>query len=201
MVYPAAARHDSATLTVGVQGRGLLRDRAQGAVRVHGGAEPPTGSRDRRDGKLMCHGSAGVSKRGRWQFALLSPRRILKTPPTEPAEGVHLIWSTRPGSLAGFARFAIAERSSAANRRPPRWQETTNPKNISSLGASYRQISAQGGVFRHRKRHQHRKRHLRGTSVEHLDALIGGENNSLAWSDRITIRAWPKRRATGILQQ
>ena len=40
----------------------------------------------------------------------------MKTPPTELAEGVHFIWSTRPGSLAGFARFALAEQSSAANR-------------------------------------------------------------------------------------
>jgi len=36
-------------------------------------------------------------------------------------------WSTRPGSLAGFARFALAERSSAANRRPPRWQRVLIP--------------------------------------------------------------------------
>ena len=36
--------------------------------------------------------------------------------------GVHFIWSTRPGSRAGSARQALAERSSAANRRPPRLQ-------------------------------------------------------------------------------
>ncbi len=42
--------------------------------------------------------------------------------PDLAAEGVHLIWSTRPGSLASCARDALAERSSAANRRPPRWQ-------------------------------------------------------------------------------
>ncbi len=35
--------------------------------------------------------------------------------PDLAAEGVHIFWSTRPGSLAGFARFALAERSSAAN--------------------------------------------------------------------------------------
>jgi hypothetical protein len=36
--------------------------------------------------------------------------------------GLKFRWSTRPGSQAGFAREALAERSSAANRRPPRWQ-------------------------------------------------------------------------------
>ena len=36
--------------------------------------------------------------------------------------GLLFVWSTRPGSRAGFARDALAERSSAANRRPPRWQ-------------------------------------------------------------------------------
>jgi hypothetical protein len=34
--------------------------------------------------------------------------------PDLAAEGVHIYWSTRPGSLAGFARFALAEQSSAA---------------------------------------------------------------------------------------
>jgi hypothetical protein len=42
--------------------------------------------------------------------------------PDQPAGGVHLFWRTRQGSRAGFARFALAEQSSAANRRPPRWQ-------------------------------------------------------------------------------
>ena len=31
-------------------------------------------------------------------------------------------WSARPGSRAGFARLALAERSSAANRRPSTWE-------------------------------------------------------------------------------
>ncbi len=58
----------------------------------------------------------------------------MKTPPTQPAGGVHFIWSTRPGSLAGFARFALAERSSAANRRPPRWQGDAGVDSIEVFG-------------------------------------------------------------------
>jgi hypothetical protein len=35
---------------------------------------------------------------------------------------LHEYWNARPGSRAGFAREALAERSSAANRRPSAWE-------------------------------------------------------------------------------
>jgi hypothetical protein len=47
--------------------------------------------------------------------------------------GLKFIWSTRPGS----------------NRRPPRWQENTNPRNHHHLRSSDRHIAAQSGISRH----------------------------------------------------
>ncbi len=39
-------------------------------------------------------------------------------------------------------RDALAERSSAANRRPPRWQEKTNPRKISDLCSNDQRMAA-----------------------------------------------------------
>jgi hypothetical protein len=60
-----------------------------------------------------------------------------------------IIWSTRPGSLAGFARSALAEQSSAANRRPPRWQRGGGVRNnayLQLLLCEERQAAAQSGI-------------------------------------------------------
>jgi hypothetical protein len=67
--------------------------------------------------------------------------------PIPVAGGVHFIWSTRPGSQAGFARKALAEQSSAANRRPPRWQGDAGLDFIEvfRLNRSYRIVSVNSG--------------------------------------------------------
>ncbi len=74
-------------------------------------------------------------------------RTLVKNAPDLAAEGVHIFWSTRPGSQAGFARDALAERSSAANRRPPRWQGDAGVDFIEVFRPerSYRCVSVKSG--------------------------------------------------------
>jgi hypothetical protein len=56
------------------------------------------------------------------RLRVLRARPQTTAPPAQVTEGEQVSWSARPGSRAGFAREALAERSSAASRRPSAWE-------------------------------------------------------------------------------